>query len=184
MDYAKIAKDLENRKRMGIAPEPIDDLEVDRSDDPLCQIEEKRMRDAAIAEQEMDVSSLLRPRRELVAEDVGVPALARCGGYDQYVLVHGCFLSQICLMTFAGTPATTVLGGTSFVTTAPAPTIAPSPIVTPGQIVTRVPSQTLLPIFTGFANMPPRLSGSGLWLSVAMIVCGPISTSSPMLIPP
>ena len=47
-------------------------------------------------------------------------------------------------MTLAGTPATTVRGGTSFVTTAPAPTTAPSPIVTPGQIVTRAPSQTLL----------------------------------------
>ena len=54
MDYAKIAKNFENRKRMGIAPEPIDDLEVDRSDDPLCQIEDERMRDAAIADQEME----------------------------------------------------------------------------------------------------------------------------------
>ena len=87
-------------------------------------------------------------------------------------------------MTFAGTPAATALGGTSFVTTAPAPTIAPSPIVTPGQIVTRAPSHTLSQTTTGFGIIPPRFSGSGSWLSVAMIVCGPTRTSSPMVIPP
>ena len=39
------------------------------------------------------------------------------------------------LMTFAGTPPTRVLSGTSFVTTAPAATTAFRPIVTPGQMV-------------------------------------------------
>ena len=39
------------------------------------------------------------------------------------------------LMTFAGTPPTKVLSGTSFVTTAPAATTAFRPIVTPGQMV-------------------------------------------------
>ena len=87
-------------------------------------------------------------------------------------------------MTFAGTPATTARGGTSFVTTAPAPTIAPSPIVTPGQTVTRAPSQTLSQIFTDLGIIPPRFSGSGSWFNVAMIVCGPTRTSSPMVIPP
>jgi hypothetical protein len=43
------------------------------------------------------------------------------------------------LITFAGTPATTVFGGTSLVTTAPAPTIAFSPIVTPHIIVAEEP---------------------------------------------
>ena len=38
-------------------------------------------------------------------------------------------------MAFAGTPPTTVFGGTSFVTTAPAATIAPSPTETPGRMV-------------------------------------------------
>jgi len=42
----------------------------------------------------------------------------------------------------AGTPATIALAGTSWVTTAPAPTIAPSPIVTPGTTVTAAPSHT------------------------------------------
>src|SRR5581483_1278645 len=37
--------------------------------------------------------------------------------------------------TLAGTPATTAPGGTSCVTTAPAPIIAPSPMVTPQRIV-------------------------------------------------
>src|ERR1022692_1832911 len=37
-------------------------------------------------------------------------------------------------ITRAGTPATIVCMATSFVTTAPAPTIAPSPIVKPGRI--------------------------------------------------
>src|SRR5438876_2903368 len=39
----------------------------------------------------------------------------------------------------AGIPATTARGGTSLVTTAPAPTIAPSPIVTPGMMTAAVP---------------------------------------------
>lgn len=39
------------------------------------------------------------------------------------------------LMTFAGTPPTKVLSGTSSVTTAPAATTAFRPIVTPGQMV-------------------------------------------------
>ena len=39
------------------------------------------------------------------------------------------------LTTRAGTPATTQCGGTSFVTTAPAPMVAPSPIVIPHKMV-------------------------------------------------
>ena len=39
-------------------------------------------------------------------------------------------------ITFAGFPTTIALAGTSFVTTAAAPTIAFSPIVTPGRMVT------------------------------------------------
>ena len=45
--------------------------------------------------------------------------------------------------TLAGLPATTVHGGTSFVTTEPAPTIAPSPIVTPFSIIAFIPIQAL-----------------------------------------
>ena len=42
-------------------------------------------------------------------------------------------------MNRAGTPATMANGGTSCVTTAPAPTMAPRPMVTPGRIVALVP---------------------------------------------
>lgn len=42
-------------------------------------------------------------------------------------------------MIFAGFPATTVYGGTSSVTTEPAPTMLPSPIVTPGRRIAPVP---------------------------------------------
>ena len=52
-------------------------------------------------------------------------------------------------MIRAGLPATIVHGGTSFVTTEPAPTTAPSPIVTPFKIIQLKPIQTLLDIFTG-----------------------------------
>ncbi len=49
-------------------------------------------------------------------------------------------------MVRAGTPATSVAGGTSRLTTAPAATTAPSPIVTPPRTVAPAPSQTLAPI--------------------------------------
>ncbi len=41
------------------------------------------------------------------------------------------FLGSKYFITLAGLPTTTALSGTSFVTTAPAPTIAFSPMVTP-----------------------------------------------------
>lgn len=48
-------------------------------------------------------------------------------------------------MTRAGTPPTIVFSGTSFVTTAPAPTTALSPMVTPCRMVELEPTQTFLP---------------------------------------
>ena len=53
---------------------------------------------------------------------------------------------RVLLITFAGTPATMALAGTSFVTTAPAATMALSPMVTPCSTVTFAPSHTFLPI--------------------------------------
>src|SRR5579885_2606079 len=50
----------------------------------------------------------------------------------------------------AGLPATVAPGGTSRVTTPPAPTIASSPIVTPGRMIAPPPIQTLYPLRTGF----------------------------------
>ncbi len=54
-------------------------------------------------------------------------------------------------MTFAGTPATSVAGGTSWVTTAPAATTESAPMVTPGKIVAAVPIHTFVSIVIGSA---------------------------------
>src|SRR5439155_937333 len=51
-------------------------------------------------------------------------------------------------LTEAGTPATIANGGTSFVTTEPAPMIAPSPTETPPMMLTLWPVHTSLPIAT------------------------------------
>ena len=48
--------------------------------------------------------------------------------------IHRSFSARV-RITLAGLPNTTVLAGTSFVTTDPAPTNAPSPMVNPGRIV-------------------------------------------------
>src|SRR5215831_1522992 len=52
-------------------------------------------------------------------------------------------------MTLAGFPATTAIGGTSDVTTAPAPMTAPSPTRTPGKMMARAPIQTSFPMTGG-----------------------------------
>ncbi len=56
-------------------------------------------------------------------------------------------------MTFAGTPATSVAGGTSCVTTAPAATTASAPMVTPGRIVVAAPIHAFAWIAIGSAVM-------------------------------
>ena len=77
---------------------------------------------------------------------------------------------SISFIIFAGTPPTTQLSGTSFVTTAPAATTTLLPIVTPGKIVQLPPIQTSFPIFTGFAM--PRYSrlplGDSGWFTVVI----------------
>lgn len=55
-----------------------------------------------------------------------------------------------CLMTLAGTPPTTTLSGTSFVTTAPAAMTTLFPMVKPGKIVQLPPIHTSSPIVTAF----------------------------------
>ena len=49
----------------------------------------------------------------------------------------------------AGLPNTVTLGGTSRVTTLPAPTMASSPILTPGRMIVPPPIQTFRPMRTG-----------------------------------
>ena len=90
------------------------------------------------------------------------------------------------LIILAGLPATTLLSGTSFVTTAPAATVQPLPIVTPGQNIAAPPIQQSLPILIGFAYSRPYLPlrSSGLvgcvaayiWTLGPMIVRSPIET--------
>lgn len=94
------------------------------------------------------------------------------------------FRNRTCLIGFAGTPATTVRGGTSLVTTAPAATTAPSPIVTPPRIVACEPIHTRLPMTMGFAMMSLLRSGSRSWFRVANSTPFPICDSSPIHIPP
>lgn len=53
----------------------------------------------------------------------------------QFIVLFALKNYKIVLMTLAGTPATTVLAGTSLVTTAPAAITALSPTVTPDRIV-------------------------------------------------
>lgn len=78
------------------------------------------------------------------------------------------FYSVNVLITFAGTPATKLLFGTSLVTTAPAATTTLLPIVTPGVIVTLPPIYTSLPIVTGstFAKRSRRPAAVKGWLTV------------------
>jgi hypothetical protein len=68
------------------------------------------------------------------------------------------------LMILAGLPATTSYGGTSFVTTLPAPTVEPFPILTPGKMIAFPPIQQSSSIQISFPNsgplIPSRTSGS------------------------
>src|SRR3954451_16623111 len=49
----------------------------------------------------------------------------------------------------AGFPETTVIGGTSPVTTDPAPTTAPDPMVAPAKMIARIPIHTSSPMVIG-----------------------------------
>ncbi|CKU47567.1 Uncharacterised protein [Mycobacterium tuberculosis] len=65
----------------------------------------------------------------------------------------------------AGTPPITANGGTSLVTTEPAPMIAPSPMVRPLFMLTREPIHTSLPITVrsscGYSCVDTWLNGGG-----------------------
>lgn len=62
---------------------------------------------------------------------------------------------QISLTTLAGTPATSVAGGTSRVTTAPAATTESAPMVTPGMMVAAAPIHTFVSATIGADVAPP-----------------------------
>ena len=80
----------------------------------------------------------------------------------------------------AGTPATTVLAGTSSVTTDPAATTAWSPMVTPGRIVADRPTQTLTPRRTGAIRVG-RDGSKGWWSESKMATRSPSRQSSPSM---
>ena len=70
------------------------------------------------------------------------PISPRMDSYCAFRSTNGTFMSwtsSSMRIRRAGLPATTALGGTSLVTTLPAPTIAPSPTVTPHSRVTLEP---------------------------------------------
>ena len=91
------------------------------------------------------------------------PLLRRAGGHGQgegcadsqqereHSFLHLRFSFRTGRITRAGTPPTTMSGGTSFVTTAPAATMAPSPMVTPGVTVALAPIHTFFPMTMGAA---------------------------------
>jgi len=85
------------------------------------------------------------------------------------------FFSYSCLVIIglAGTPFTTVSGGTSFVTTLPAAITEFSCTVTFGSIVTHPPMTTLSFIIDGVRHL--------LWgnLSFSRLLLGPMKTLSP-----
>ena len=71
--------------------------------------------------------------------------IADFGHYIIYTIFH-----SMVLITFAGMPATTVFGGTSFVTTAAADTTEFSQIVTPGITIALTPIHAFFLIMIGF----------------------------------
>ena len=64
---------------------------------------------------------------------------------------------SILRMILAGFPATRWKGGTSFVTTLPAPTVAPLPILTPGKIIAPPPIQQSSPTWISLPVSGPRV---------------------------
>jgi hypothetical protein len=77
------------------------------------------------------------------------------------------------MTNFAGHPATTVLGATSFATTLPPPTTAFSPTVTLGRMVTPPPIAAPSLIIGGFKKL---LFG---YLSFRRLLFGAMNTLSP-----
>jgi hypothetical protein len=90
-------------------------------------------------------------RSELVLRRSGARTLRRAGpGAAEVAPGTGCPRAQSSLMTVAGT---SVEGGTSCVTTAPAPTTESAPMVTPGRIVARAAIHTFVSIMIEAAMM-------------------------------
>src|SRR6266853_96398 len=98
-------------------------------------------------------------------------------------------LGETVLSTRAGLPATMVRGGTSRVTTAPAPTMASSPIVTFARIVAPVPIEApvLTSVFSTFQSCsvcrPPAVAVARGYISLTNITPWPMKTLSSIVTP-
>lgn len=114
---------------------------------------------------------------------VGKDGLGHGPGYRPSApLVPRCGDQASARTTRAGTPATSVFGGTSAVTTAPAATTAPSPTVTPGRMLTDAPIHAPSPICTPRdCGRPARRPASPMsCVTVTMVTRGPMETAAPM----
>ena len=93
--------------------------------------------------------------------------------------------------TWAGTPTTVAFGGTSSVTTAPAPTVAQSPMLIPGRTLHPIPNSAPSPTLTPPARWTPgatvaKLERRASWDTVAptfTITCSPMTTSEVITAP-
>ncbi|PUU72761.1 hypothetical protein B9Z19DRAFT_1036285 [Tuber borchii] len=93
--------------------------------------------------------------------------------------------SSITLTALAGFPATRHPGGTSFVTTLPAPTVLPRPILTPGRTMTFPASQQSSSIIIGAPYSGPRIPSRVFALRGCVAAkretLGPRSVRAPMV---
>src|SRR5512140_3692133 len=103
--------------------------------------------------------------------------------------LHRFFSSVIFRSTFAGFPATIIPGGTSFVTTLPAPTIDFSPTVTPARIVTLEPTDAPFLMNVGMQTQsasvwsPPPSAVDRGYMSLMKVTLWPMNTSSSIVTP-
>ena len=101
----------------------------------------------------------------------GMYHLIRSGSVEKPIVPAGSASSSLTIVgptTLHGLPAATEFGGTSDVTTDPAPTTEPSPMLTPLQIVTPVPMKTRSPIRTApFWAASSCADRSSAWKSVS-----------------
>src|SRR5262249_23634487 len=87
-----------------------------------------------------DASDLHARRLVEIANQIRSPvAITNQADPNHPDILQYCYRPSRTAPSRAGTPWATVCGGTSLVTTAPAPTIAPSPMVTPARMTAPLP---------------------------------------------
>ncbi len=93
-------------------------------------------------------ASRRRSRADLAQHHLATQGLLRSVGY---IVLFGGGSDRNARTTRAGLPTTRLFGGTSFVTTAPAPMMAFSPTITPARTIAPPPSHALSSIVIGLA---------------------------------